>query len=70
MARTKKELERLAAELASLTAEERSRVLADAARRAKWHQPPKGWKPPTLSGGGVWVGGSLRREDIYGDDGR
>jgi hypothetical protein len=70
MARSKRELERLAAELASLTPEERSRVFAEAARRARWHGPPAGWTPPTLSGGGVWTGGSLRREDIYGDDGR
>ena len=70
MATSKKDLERLAAELAALTTEERSRVFTEATRRAKWHPIPKGWKPPTLSGGGVWTGGSLRREDIYGDDGR
>ncbi len=28
------------------------------------------WEPPVLRGGGTWVGGSLRREDMYDDDGR
>ncbi len=70
MARSKKELEQLARELADLTPDERARVLAEAARRAAWHPLPKGWEPPTLSGGGQWTGGSLRREEIYGDHGR
>jgi len=28
------------------------------------------WEPPVLRGGTAWVGGSLRREDMYDDDGR
>ena len=28
------------------------------------------WEPPVLAGEGKWIGCSLRREDIYGDDGR
>ena len=31
---------------------------------------PADWEPPVLRAGGRWIGGSLRREDIYGDDGR
>jgi hypothetical protein len=31
---------------------------------------PEDWEPPLLRAGGTWVGGSLRREDIYDDDGR
>jgi hypothetical protein len=31
---------------------------------------PADWEPPLLRGGGRWIGGSLRREEIYGDDGR
>lgn len=31
---------------------------------------PADWQPPLLRAGGTWVGGSLRREDIYDDDGR
>ena len=31
---------------------------------------PEDWEPPVLRAGGTWVGGSLRREDIYDDDGR
>lgn len=70
MARSKKDLERLASELADLTPEERADVLADAARRMQWKPVPKDWEPPTISGGGEWTGGSLRREEIYDDDGR
>jgi hypothetical protein len=65
----KKQLERLASELLALTPEERAGVLLEVARRT-WKPIPKDWEPPTLSGGGEWTGGSLRREDIYGDDGR
>jgi hypothetical protein len=32
--------------------------------------PPEDWEPPVLRAGGTWVGGSLRREDLYDDDGR
>jgi hypothetical protein len=31
---------------------------------------PDDWEPPVLRAGGTWIGGSLRREDIYDDDGR
>jgi hypothetical protein len=71
MARSPEELSRLAREFAALTPEERERVLAEANLRQKKFRPiPPGWKPPKLGGGGTWVGGSLRREELYGDDGR
>jgi hypothetical protein len=52
-----------------LTPEERAVVIADADRRT-WKPIPKDWEPPVLSGGKGWSGGSLRREEIYDDDGR
>lgn len=70
MARDARELHRLAQELAALTPEERARVLAEATGHEARRPPPIGFLPPVLSGGGVWVGGDLRREDLYGDDGR
>ncbi|MFZ5469039.1 MAG: hypothetical protein ACOZIN_06315 [Myxococcota bacterium] len=70
MSRDQKELERLVAELAALSPEERAKVIAEATRKEKFRPPPKGWKPPRLSGGGEWTGGSLRREELYGNDGR
>ena len=69
MARDPRDLRRLAEELAALSPEERSRVIADATR-ARLRPLPKGFTPPVLSGGTRWTGGDLRREDLYGDDGR
>jgi hypothetical protein len=70
MARERKDLERLAKQLASLTPEERARVFAKARPQVEFQPPPRGYKRPRLSGGGEWTGGSLRREELYGDDGR
>jgi hypothetical protein len=70
MARNAEDLHRLAEELASLSPEERARVLAEAARREHLRPPPRGFSPPILKGGTRWVGGDLRRESLYGDDGR
>lgn len=70
MARDARDLHRLAQELAALTPEERDRVLAEAAQGEALRPPPRSFSPPVLSGGGVWVGGDLRRESLYGDDGR
>lgn len=70
MARDPKDLQRLTQELAALSPEERAKVISDATRREKFRPPPKGWKPPVLSGGTHWDGGSLRREEMYDDDGR
>ena len=69
MARDPRDLRRLAQELAALSPEERARVIADATR-ARLRPLPKGFTPPVLSGGTRWIGGGLRREDLYGDDGR
>ena len=44
------------------------RPRADAPRPAP--AAPDDWEPPVLRAGGTWVGGSVRREDIYDDDGR
>jgi hypothetical protein len=71
MARDQRDLKRLADELASLTAEERASVLADVARRRLVRPLPRDFRPPVFKDtGGRWIGGTLRREDIYGDDGR
>jgi hypothetical protein len=71
MARDRKDLDRIATELASLTPEERAQVIARASvGRPVFRPPPKGWRPPVLSGGGTWTGGNLTREEIYDDDGR
>jgi hypothetical protein len=70
MARDARQLHRLAQELASLTPEERARVLAEATRRDRLRAPPRGFSPPLLTGGTRWVGGDLRRDSLYGDDGR
>ncbi len=70
MARTAEDLHRLAQELAALTPEERAHVIADAARRERLRPLPKDFVPPALKGGVRWVGGDLRRETLYGDDGR
>jgi hypothetical protein len=69
VARDPRDLRRLAQELAALSPEERAQVIADATR-ARLRPLPKGFRPPVLSGGTQWIGGDLRREDLYGDDGR
>jgi hypothetical protein len=69
MARDAQDLHRLAREMAALTPEERARVLAEALGEG-FQPPPPNFTPPLLKGGGVWVGGDLRRETLYGDDGR
>lgn len=62
--------ERLVRELAELAPEARTRLVAEACRRAKALPKMAGFRPPNLTGGTGWIGGELRREDIYGDDGR
>jgi hypothetical protein len=71
MPRRRRDLRRLIEELAALTPEERAQVIEQAAKSVEPFRPlPKGFKLPVLKGGTRWIGGSLRREDIYGDDGR
>jgi len=70
MARSRKELQKLAEEFAALSREERARVLALASQRESLRPPPANFQLPLLSGGAAWVGGTLRREDLYGADGR
>jgi len=69
MARSPEDLRRLAKELAALTPEERARVLAESARD-HLRPPPADFTPPLLTGGTRRIGGDLRRESLYGDDGR
>jgi hypothetical protein len=71
MARSRKDLKRLADELAALTDEDRAAVLAEALGRRRPRPLPRGFKPPTFPPTGEpWTGGSLRREEMYGDDER
>lgn len=70
MAADRDHLERLARELAALGSVERALLVAEAARRAKRLRALPEFRRPTLPGGDAWVGGELRREDLYGDDGR
>jgi hypothetical protein len=62
--------ERLVQELADLAPDERARLIAAAVRRAKSTRLRPRFRAPTLTGGSAWIGGDVRREDIYGDDGR
>ena len=70
MARKLRDLDHLARELASLTPEERARVFAHATPAVEFRPLPKDWSPPLLTGGTAWIGGPLRRDELYGDDGR
>jgi hypothetical protein len=70
MARSRKELQRLAEEIAALSREERDRVFALASQRESLQPPSAGFTVPLLSGGTAWIGGAIRREELYGADGR
>ena len=70
MGRDPKQNERLARELAALTPEERAEVMARAAKRKPLRPLPREFKLPLLGGGTRWIGGSLRREELYDDEGR
>lgn len=65
-----KHFERLVRELAELRPVERARLVAEAVKRAKRLPGSAPFRRPTLGGGHEWIGGDLRREEIYGDDGR
>jgi hypothetical protein len=71
MARDPRDLKRLADELAALTPEEFAGVLADVRSRRRPRPLPKDFRPPVLrDSGGRWIGGDLRRQCTYDDDGR
>jgi hypothetical protein len=70
MVRQRKDLDQLAEALAALTPKQRAQVLSKAVRKKRFRLFPKDFKPVVLSGGGVWTGGSLSRDEIYDDDGR
>lgn len=63
-------LERLVRELAELTPEDRAHVVSEAAQRVRRQRPHTSFSIPILKGGTAWVGGELRREEMYGGDGR
>jgi hypothetical protein len=67
--RSSEQLEHLAQELAKLSQEDRAKVLAGAARLSA-SRGSAAFSIPKLTGGTVWVGGELGREQLYGDDGR
>lgn len=70
MAQDAQLFDRLVRELAELAPDDRARVVAAAARlrRAQPHQNM--FSVPTLTGGTAWIGGDMRREELYGGDGR
>jgi len=70
VARDADRFERLVRELAEFPPDERARLVAEAGRRAKTLPRASRFRPPKLSGGNAWIGGDLRREELYGDDGR
>jgi hypothetical protein len=69
MAHDAQRLDRLVRELAELAPDDRARVVAEAARLRRT-EPKRPFSAPTLTGGAAWVGGDLRREHLYDDDGR
>jgi transcription elongation factor GreA-like protein len=58
-----------AEELARLSPAERARVIAAVSRRPEKDEGRK-FVVPKLSGGEVWIGGGLHRDELYGDEGR
>ena len=70
MVRDIRHLERLVRELAELAPKDRAQVVAKAAQRRRRQPQGARFSVPVLKGGTAWVGGELRREELYGDDGR
>lgn len=70
MAADPKHLERLIEELSQLPERERARLVAEATRRSKTLPKTGAFRRPLLNGGEAWVGGDIRREELYDDDGR
>lgn len=70
MAQSNDRIEELVRELAQLDAADQARVVARAGRLRKASTKASELSIPVLRGGRVWVGGDLRRESLYGDDGR
>lgn len=65
-----KDLQHLVHALAQLDPRDRARVMADATQHARPAPRPALFSIPLLKGGTEWIGGDLRREELYGDDGR
>jgi len=70
MAHDARHLERLVKELVALAPEEREHVVSEVERRRVVEPRKARLVAPKLTGGTAWIGGDLRREDLYGDDGR
>lgn len=70
MAQSSERLERLVRELAQLDSADQSRVVARAARLRMRTARASKLTIPILHGGSKWIGGDVRREAIYDDDGR
>jgi hypothetical protein len=70
MGRSTKDLQQLAQEIARLEPDERARVIVDVARHSRPEPRSVPFSIPVLKGGTAWIGGDLRREELYGDDGR
>ncbi|MEZ4300213.1 MAG: hypothetical protein R3B70_35025 [Polyangiaceae bacterium] len=70
MAHDAHHLERLVRELAELAPEEREHVVSEVERLQAVESTKARFVVPKLKGGTAWIGGDLRREDLYGDEGR
>lgn len=65
-----KDIQGLVRALARLEPSERAHIMAEAARHALLRPKPAAPALRVLRGGTEWLGGDLRREDIYADGGR
>lgn len=70
MAQSNERIEELVRELAQLDATDQAKVFAGAARLRKASEKARKLYVPVLRGGCAWVGGDLKRESLYSDDGR
>lgn len=70
MAQRDDRIDQLVRELAKLDPADQARVVAGATRLRKATTRANRLVLPVLGGGSKWVGGDLRREALYGDDGR
>lgn len=69
MADDPRDLRRLIEKLAALLPEERARVIGQASTPERFRPLPKDFSLPVVRGGTRWIGGDLRRKDLYNDDG-
>ena len=67
MARSPEDIRRLAQELSAFTPVESARILAEVRSRNGFQPPPRDFSPTILTDGTRWIGGDLRRLDLYGN---